>query len=69
MNAELTKSIFIATLPLLIVLISILGSIIWNLIEIKALRQEVRELTKKVSELAERVSRLEGKLDGKVILK
>jgi hypothetical protein len=59
---QLIRSVFLATVPLLVSALGILGVILWNLVK-------VDRLATKVGDLAERLSHIEGKIeDRKIIL-
>jgi hypothetical protein len=53
-DAKLAWTIFLATSPMLVTTISILGVIVWNLIEVKSIRSELVLIRERLSTLEER---------------
>lgn len=56
----MTQSIFIETLPILVGVLAILGTVIWNMIELKSFR---KEMYTEIIGIRERLAKIEQRLD------
>lgn len=59
LDTRLLGTIFVATLPLLVTALGILGAIVWNLVSLRELSQKLDALTEKVSSIDKRLAVLE----------
>jgi hypothetical protein len=51
MDPKLAWTIFLATLPILLAILALLGTVIWNLIEVKSIRAELVLIRERLSTL------------------
>ncbi len=52
---QFVRNIFLATLPLLVCLLGILGAILWNLIDVRDIKQELVKIRERLAKIEQRL--------------